>query len=223
MPLAFIGCTHYQNLTELKTKIKPNELETTVVEAKFTKVKRNILTNAPRCFSTIYNVSGDCRVHTNTSTKLELTCSRKMNDSYLMWQNQSLLEIKAKRAANQKAIAQAIGGAALIGLGVLAAVAGVSSHSVAAQTAGTAGLLVGGIAGASLVAQSFRSSEEANVHRDTQNELGQSVDLEMGPKVIAFNKDSVELTGNAREQFIQWRTFLQKIYSERHRALHIGS
>ncbi len=140
--------------------------------------------------------------------------STKMNDSYLMWQNQSLLEIKAKRAANRKAIAQAIGGAALIGLGVLAAVAGSSSNSVAAQTAGTAGLLVGGIGGAALVAQSFRSSEEANVHRDTLNELGQSVDLEMGPKVIAFNKDSVELTGNAREQFIQWRTFLQKIYSE---------
>jgi hypothetical protein len=140
--------------------------------------------------------------------------SLKMNDSYLMWQNQSLLEIKAKRAANQKAIVQAVGGAALIGLGVLAAVAGSSSNSVAAQTAGTAGLLVGGIGGAALVAQSFRSSEEANVHRDTLNELGQSVDLEMGPKVIAFNKASVELTGNAKEQFIQWRTFLQKIYSE---------
>lgn len=140
--------------------------------------------------------------------------SAKMNDSYLMWQEQSLLEIKAKRAANYKAIAQAVGGAALIGLGVLAAVAGGSSNSVAAQTAGTAGLLVGGIGGAALVAQSFRSSEEANVHRDTLNELGQSVDMEMAPKVIAFNKESVELTGNAREQFMQWRNFLQKIYSE---------
>jgi hypothetical protein len=83
LPFAFFGCTHYQSLTELKTKIKPSELETTVVEAKFAKVKRNILANAPRCFSTIYNVSGDCKVHTNTSRKLELTCSRKMNDSYL--------------------------------------------------------------------------------------------------------------------------------------------
>jgi len=140
--------------------------------------------------------------------------SSKMNDSYLMWQNQSLLEIKAKRAANQKAIAQAIGGVALIGLGVLAAVAGGSSNSSAARTGGTIGLLAGGIGGAALITQSFRSNEEANVHRDTLNELGQSVDLELGPKVIAFNKTSVELTGNAREQFIQWRAFLQKIYSE---------
>jgi hypothetical protein len=140
--------------------------------------------------------------------------STKMNDSYLMWQEQSLLEIKAKRAANQKAVVQAIGGAALIGLGILAAVAGGSSNSVAAQTAGTAGLLVGGIGGAALVVQSFRSSEEANVHRDTLNELGQSVDLELAPKVVAFNKENVELTGNAREQFMQWRAFLQRIYSE---------
>ena len=140
--------------------------------------------------------------------------SSRMDESYLMWQEQSLLESKAKREANMKAAAQAIGGAALIGLGVLAAVAGGSSNSIAAQTAGTAGLLVGGIGGAALLAQGFRSSEEANVHRDTLNELGRSVDMEMAPKVIAFNKTNVELTGNAREQFMQWRTFLQKIYLE---------
>ena len=80
-----------------------------------------------------------------------------MNDSYLMWQNQSLLEIKAKRAANQKAIAQAVGGAALIGLGVLAAVAGASSNSVAAQTAGTLGLLAGGVGGAALIGAKFQN------------------------------------------------------------------
>jgi len=42
--------------------------------------------------------------------------------------------------------------------------------------------------------------------------LGKSVDLELAPRVIAFEKESVELTGNAKEQLMQWRTFLQKIY-----------
>ena len=140
--------------------------------------------------------------------------SSKMNDSYLMWQSQSLLEIKAKRSANRKALAQAVGGAALIGLGVLAAVAGASSRSPATQTASTLGLLAGGVGGAILIGESFKTSDEANVHRDTLNELGKSVDLEFAPKVIAFNKKSVELTGNAKEQFMQWRNFLQKIYSE---------
>lgn len=140
--------------------------------------------------------------------------SSKMNDSYLMWQSQSLLEIKAKRTANREAIIQAIGGAALIGLGVLAAVAGANSSSPATQTASTLGLLAGGIGGAALLVQSFKTSEEANAHRDMLNELGKSVDLEFAPKVIAFNKKSVELTGNAKEQFMQWRIFLQKIYFE---------
>jgi len=102
LPFAFFGCTHYQSLTELKTKIKPNELDKTVVEAKFAKVKHNILANAPRCFSTIYNVSGDCTVYTNTSTKLELACSRKMNDSYLGSSKTSVLlpYIKAEKVDN---------------------------------------------------------------------------------------------------------------------------
>jgi len=140
--------------------------------------------------------------------------SSKMNDSYLMWQSQSLLEIKAKRTANREALLQAIGGAALIGLGVLAAIAGANSSSPATQTASTLGLLAGGIGGAALLVQSFKTSEEANAHRDMLNELGKSVDLEFAPKVIAFNKKSVELTGNAKEQFMQWRIFLQKIYFE---------
>lgn len=140
--------------------------------------------------------------------------SSKMNDSYLMWQSQSLLEIKAKRSVNRKAIVQAVGGVALIGLGVLSAVAGAGSYSPATQTASTLGMLAGGVGGALLIGQSFKTSEEANVHRETLNELGKSVDLEFAPKVIAFNKKSVELTGNAKEQFMQWRIFLQKIYSE---------
>ena len=86
--------------------------------------------------------------------------SSKMNDSYLMWQSQSLLEIKAKRSANRKALAQAVGGAALIGLGVLAAVAGAGSNSAATQTASTLGLLAGGVGGAMLIGQSFKTSEK---------------------------------------------------------------
>ena len=138
--------------------------------------------------------------------------STKMNDSYLMWQKQSLLEIKAKRAADWKTVGQAVGGVALIALGVLAAIAGGRSNSSFVQAAGTTGGILGGIGGAYLISQSFSTSAEAKVHRDSLNELGQSVDLELAPRVIAFEKESVELTGNAKEQFMQWRIFLQKIY-----------
>ena len=139
--------------------------------------------------------------------------STQMNDSYLMWQEQSLLEIRAKRSAERKAWGQAIGGVALIALGVLSGVAGANSNSIFAQSAGATGAILGGIGGIALISESFSTSAEAKVHRDSLNELGKSVDLALAPQVIAFEKESVELTGNAKEQFIQWRTFLQKIYS----------
>lgn len=140
--------------------------------------------------------------------------SEKMNESYLMWQKESLLETLAGRAARRKATGQALGGILLIGLAVLSAVAGSNSSSTGGSAAGTTGAIIGGLAGASLMSNSFRTSEEAKVHRDSLNELGQSVDMSLSPQVIAFEKESVKLTGDAKEQFSQWRAFLQKMYTE---------
>jgi hypothetical protein len=140
--------------------------------------------------------------------------SEQMEESYLMWQAQSIVEVKARREAGNKAIGQAAGGVLLIGLAVLSAVLGDQSDSSAGRTAGTAGAILGGIAGASMIGKSFQTREEMEMHRDTLNELGKSLDMELAPQVIAFEKESVELTGDSREQFMQWRTFLQKIYDE---------
>lgn len=142
------------------------------------------------------------------------TFSEQMTESYLMWQKQSLFEVQAERAAGRKAIGQAVGGVLLVGLAVLSAVAGARSDSIGGSTAGATGAILGGMAGASLISNSFKTSEEAKVHRESLNELGQSVDMALSPQVIAFEKESVELTGDARQQFRQWRAFLQKIYTE---------
>lgn len=140
--------------------------------------------------------------------------SQEMNESYLMWQEQSLLETEAERAAGRKAMGQAIGGVLLVGLAVLSAVAGSRSHSTGGSAAGATGAILGGVAGATMISGSFKTSEEAKIHREALGELGQSVDMALAPQVIAFEKESVELTGNAKEQFGQWRAFLQKIYAE---------
>jgi outer membrane lipoprotein SlyB len=142
------------------------------------------------------------------------TFSDNMKDSYLIWQEQSLFEVQAQRATRYKATGQAIGGGLLIGLSVLAAVLGADSDNIGSSTASTTGAIIGGMAGASLLSKSFKTSEEAKVHRDALNELGQSIDMELSPQVIVFEKENVELTGNAKEQFVQWREFLQKIYAE---------
>ncbi len=140
--------------------------------------------------------------------------SEQMNDSYLMWQEQSLIEMQAEREARRQAIGQALGGVLFIGLGVLAAIAGGNSNAVGSSSAGATGAILGGMAGVSLISESFKTSDEAKMHRESLNELGQSVDMELAPQVIAFEKESVVLVGDAREQFMQWRAFLQKIYLE---------
>ena len=140
--------------------------------------------------------------------------SEEMNESYLMWQKQSLLETQAARAARRKSIGQGLGGVLLVGLAVLSAVLGSNSSSSGGSAAGTTGAIIGGMAGVTLMSNSFRTSEEAKVHRESLNELGQSVDMSLAPQVIAFEKESVKLTGDAREQFSQWRAFLQKMYTE---------
>ena len=140
--------------------------------------------------------------------------SEQMNDSYLVWQEQSLMELKAAKDARNDAIGEAIGGALLVGLAIFAAVEGSDSNSSGSQAAATTGAILSGMAGARLLQNSFKTSEEAKVHRDALNELGKSVDMELAPQVLEFEKETVKLTGDARQQFMQWREFLKKIYAQ---------
>ena len=140
--------------------------------------------------------------------------SERMNDSYLVWQKQSFMEIKAKNDAQVKAVGEGVVGVALIGLAILAVVAGASSDSIADSTAATTAGTVGAIAGAGFLSNSFQTSKETAVHRDALEELAQSINSDLSPQVVEFEEKSTELTGTAVEQFSQWRKFLKKIYLE---------
>ena len=140
--------------------------------------------------------------------------SADMQDSYLIWQEQSLLEREARGEANEKAVGQAALGVLAIGLSVLAIVAGANSSSSAGSTIATTGAIAGGIVGAKLLTDSFQTSAEAKVHREALEELGQSIDIDLAPRVVAFEKETIKLTGTAKEQFAQWRDFLQKIFEQ---------
>ncbi len=140
--------------------------------------------------------------------------SDKMAPSYLIWQKQSLLELEAEREADRKAAAEAIGGIALITLGVLAAAAGARSGNYNNQSLGVTAGAAAAVGGGMLVAKSFETSEQSKVHRDALNELGESIDVDLGPRVVSFEERTVELTGDAKEQFQQWREFLKKIYAQ---------
>ncbi len=138
--------------------------------------------------------------------------SEKMQTSYTIWQEQSLAEIGAKREVQKKAAGEAIVGVLLVGLAVAAVAAGAESNDYGKSTAATTAGVVAGVAGAKMLSDSFQTSEEAKVHRDALDELGESIDTDLAPQVVAFEEQSVELTGSAKEQFAQWRTFLKRIY-----------
>lgn len=139
--------------------------------------------------------------------------SEEMEDSYLIWQEQSLLEMEAKRDAEMKAAGQAVVGVLAIGLAVAAIAAGADADSMG-DTAALSGGIVAGAAGAHMLQQSFQTSEEAKIHREALEELGESIDVDLAPRVIEFEEETVELTGDAKEQFSQWREFIQKIYEQ---------
>ena len=137
-----------------------------------------------------------------------------IDSSYLTWQRETFQEKQAESKAKGEAVGKAIGGVLLLGAAVVAALAGAQSNNVNTQTLGTLGAIGGGVAGASLLKDSFRKSAEAKVHRDAIEELGRSLDVEMSAKVIELNDDTVELTGTAKEQFSKWRLFLQRMYEK---------
>jgi hypothetical protein len=138
--------------------------------------------------------------------------SDSMNTSYAVWQEQSLQEIEAKREADKKAAGEAVAGILLIGLAVAAVAAGADSNNYGSSSAAMTAGVVGVAAGAKFLGDSFQTNAESKVHRDALEELGESMDADLAPKVVAFEQQSVELSGTATEQFAQWREFLKRIY-----------
>ncbi len=54
---------------------------------------------------------------------------------------------------------------------------------------------------------------EADFHRQTLMDLGESTDLEVQPHVIKYEGQVIKLTGSAAEQFLEWRRKLRDIYN----------
>jgi hypothetical protein len=142
--------------------------------------------------------------------------SQSMDDSYLKWQEASFTEIQLRNKADTKSAMKALGGILLIGLTIAAAIASSNnsnSYGTPDPTLATAAI-VGGVASAWMLSGSFQSKEEAQLHKGAIDELGESINIEMAPRVVSFEDETVELTGNIQEQFAQWREFLKRIYEQ---------
>ena len=128
----------------------------------------------------------------------------KLDSSYLVWQQQSLVEVKGARKAKRKAITQGILGGLLVIAGAAAARENTPLGDAAA---------IGGIGGGAFVlGEAWQTRSEMKVHREALAELGESIDIQIAPQVVEYEEQTAELEGDAAQQYEQWIGFLKKIY-----------
>ena len=136
--------------------------------------------------------------------------AQRTDGGYAAWQEHSLTEVKARNAARGKALVQGVVGAALAVGGAYAAIKGGRDYNPGQEVAGVTAAIVGGV----LIAKSFETSSEGRVHAEALSELGESLNVDVAPQVVELEGTTAELTGDAREQFRQWRAFLRRIHAE---------
>lgn len=137
--------------------------------------------------------------------------NQQINESYLLWQEQSLREYVLRKEAKASSNKKLLGGIALIGLAILSASTNSGGNTVGDNAAATAAVTAG-VAAAGLISSGIHDRKEAAMHNETIKELGQSIDIEMSPQVVAFEEREEKLVGDSAEQFQQWRSFLKTIY-----------
>ena len=136
----------------------------------------------------------------------------QLSPPYTAWQEAAFTESKAKREARAKAMGKAVLGTLLLVAG--AAVAANSSDAHDPNTGGVIAGTVGAAAGGYFLLESHHAYKEAKLHHQSLMELGRDIDVQIAPQVVEFEKQTVKLIGDDKEQFDQWRNFLKKIYNE---------
>lgn len=128
----------------------------------------------------------------------------EMDQPYTEWRSESYDQVIELRKLQRSARNRTIAGIAAIVGGIAAA--GSDNGSVA--TAGQVGVAAGGF----LVKSGFDKRAQAKLHVAVLQELGDSVEQEIEPRVFEMEDRTVTLTGTVENQYEQWRDILQEIY-----------
>ncbi|MEO2269109.1 hypothetical protein V1358_17555 [Pseudoalteromonas sp. YIC-656] len=130
---------------------------------------------------------------------------KQTDNPYRDWQEETLPEVIRAREAEMERNAKTVIGT----IGLIAAIAlGNNSSSTSTSVAKTAGAL----GSAWLLKDAYKANQNLRMASAVIDEMGQGLDLTVGPQVMEFNDQEVELTGTAAEQYMQWKTHLKKIY-----------
>ena len=134
------------------------------------------------------------------------TYTRQMRLPYDSWREQSYDETVELRELRASAKRRFLAGTAAV-LGGLAAAT--NGGNYATQTGGAVG--VG--AGAYLIKSGFDKQAEAKIHVEALEELGQSLENEVAPRVINLEDRTITLSGTVEEQYSQWKEILADMYA----------
>jgi hypothetical protein len=129
----------------------------------------------------------------------------KSDDSYRAWQKETLPEIlAAKQSKSDRNVRIGAG----IALATMAVILGQNSSSSVGEFGAIAGVVASGV----LLNSAMNKNAELKVHKQSLDELGESLDLEISSQLIIHNDQTIELTGTANEQYQQWKNHLKAIY-----------
>ena len=129
----------------------------------------------------------------------------EMYSPYQEWRKLSYEEVVALRELESESNTRLLVGAAAI-------VAGIAAQGSSSEYANAAG--VGGIiGGASVLKSGLEKRAEASIHSLALEELSQSLEAEITPRVIELEDRTVRLSGNVEDQYAQWRELMADIYA----------
>ena len=132
---------------------------------------------------------------------------RDMKPSYDEWRHATYDEAIRLQELKRQARNRLIGGALL----VLGGIAAGAKSSNSAESSAAVGTVLGGIG---VVGSGIERFKEAKIHAEALEELSQSLGAEIAPYVIDIEGKTIELTGTARDQYMQWRQLLKDIYRQ---------
>jgi hypothetical protein len=137
---------------------------------------------------------------------------KEMDESYDIWQKASFSAAVKERKAKNAATLKGLAGAALMIAGAVAMADSGSGYNYnpGAYSSG----FVGALAGAALFDQAIADNQKAKIHKETINEVSESFDGKIAPKVIELEGKTVTLDGNLSQQFMKWQLLLKDIYVE---------
>jgi hypothetical protein len=136
----------------------------------------------------------------------------KSEKSYRAWQKETLPNLIAANKARTERNVRVGAGIALAALAVLIQRKENKKDSGSRPGNVNIGTVAGVVASTILISSAMDKNAELKVHKQSLDELGESLDLEISPQLMTHNDQTVELTGTANEQYEQWKNHLKNIY-----------